>query len=116
MKIGSRTLLAKTCPYCGEFKQASEFRLRTGRKGVKYHQTDCEDCKTKMAKASDKANNDRLRALAGNSRRLWTEPEIKHVWELTDAGFKNREIAEALGRSLSSVNIAKSRFPRTTNL
>lgn len=108
MRIGTRTLVAKTCYGCGELKMASEFRKAHG----KWPQSDCRPCQHITAKQSDKRRNDQTQTTASNARSEWTEREVKALWELVDQGLTSREIGVKIGRSMTAVSQAKGRYPR----
>lgn len=92
--IVGRTLLAKTCPACGEFQQADRFRP-----------DGYAECWTCLA-ATKRAKNEATRPNASRWGYLWTGPELELVYTRND--LSPEQLARMLGRTKSAVESART--------
>ncbi|MEV5819373.1 hypothetical protein AB0L22_09370 [Micromonospora haikouensis] len=127
--VGRRTLLAKTCPACGELLPASRFQ----RQARGFYATNCgrctrrewlagqeQDARTEVVRgvnAWTKRQNDTMRADARRHGSEWTGPELEVVarTDLTAV-----QVASMLGRTPAAVraqrHLLKKVDPKTTAL
>lgn len=106
LNAGRRSLVAKSCAECGELKLAREFwRTNNG-----YYHAWCKRCQHLSAKNSDVRRNAESQDNARNRGNPWTETEIKELKQHIEEGLSGRDIASTMGRSVASINVAKSRY------
>jgi hypothetical protein len=107
-EIAGRTLLAKTCPTCLEFKQAFEFNIDPKLKNGG-HRTNCRVCHMRISNAIRKRFQSESIVEASKNRTEWTEKEIEHLQQLVNAGLKSREIARIMSRTYASITNTRHR-------
>ena len=105
----TRTLLAKTCTKCDEFKQGCEFMLRTQTGKVK-RSSWCVTCHYNQCKRNDKKSNALSLDSAINHHQRWTPSELDHLYVLRHVGDSRQEVAEILGRSIAAISVAYNRY------
>lgn len=129
-RVGTRTLLAKTCGMCGELKDAREFRLKkmNSKAGGLYHDTNCTPCVIvynrthgpkdpkkyqkysyhKLTREQQlehqnalKRMNAETRDTASNLHQPWTGADLNYALDPANGTVKERALK--LGRTYKSV-------------
>ena len=103
---GTRTVLAKSCSTCGDFKQASEFRMSRG----KWLQSQCKKCQHTAAKKSNQRTNGTSRDRAYRNNQPWTLAEVRQLEAYLQQGVPLANVAYRLNRTLFGVNSAIRRY------
>lgn len=110
-----RTLLARTCVRCGEFRQGNEFDFFYSKhKGCKRstltRQAWCRPCLREWVNKRNIEKNHESWDKATNARQLWTKAELDHLYMLHNVDYSWSVISEVLGRSLSAVTSAYNKY------
>lgn len=107
--VGTRTLLARSCSVCFEFKAGAEFRVfRNGSR-----QAQCKRCQYLSSKRSERITNDHSIKHASRQRAEWTTYEIDLLRKLCDDGWAVKDIAYRLSRTAFAIQTAKTRWVDT---
>lgn len=97
--VETRTLLAKSCARCHEFKQACEFAFIRGR----YYDAWCKKCHQKNTGRHRYLLQEKSRDDARKHRQEWTMAELHELTVLYTEGFGATAIAKKLGRTTTSI-------------
>lgn len=105
IRIGKRTILAKTCVICGVLKMANQF----GRVRKVYLDSYCRACHN--AHGRPVIRNHQKNALKGavRHRQPWSDEEVLRLCEMVSEGRTGPEMALALNRSVYAVYCMKNR-------
>lgn len=103
--VGYRTLLAKTCIMCDEFKQAAEFIWVGDYKYSPY----CRVCMKKYVMGIQSEHQKTTLSRAANAKLPWTDVDLIQLKSLIAKGWTTTEIALEMGRSFASVRAVKHR-------
>lgn len=110
MKIGKRTLLAKTCYICGEFKMADQFPLV-----VKcYRDSYCRKCHNTAPQVQMREHQNATLDGAKKHRKPWTDEDMRQLEALFLEGLSGPAVAHALGRSMYAVYTMKNKLMKET--
>jgi hypothetical protein len=104
--IGLRTILARTCTRCGEFKQADEFARVMGG----YCDSYCKDCHNAHSKPVMLAHQKEALRAATKHRQPWTDGECRRLAEMVSEGRTGPYMAKELNRSVYAVYTMKARL------
>lgn len=105
---GPRILVAKTCNFCGELRDAKCFpRI----KGV-YYNSWCKSCASKTYRRKTQRHQERSKEAAVNHRSTWTETDFRKMEEMTAEGRTAAQIALALNRSVYAINSIRYKMKR----
>jgi len=99
-----RTLVAKTCLGCGQLKMAEHFsKSKRTTQARAYYEAACKSCSSAQSAGITTRINDELLLTAHNHHQIWSGAEIKRLEELDALGWKAKDIAKDIGRSLNSI-------------
>lgn len=104
--VAHRVLLAKTCIKCGVLRDARFYHRRKDG----YFQAICFKCTSPSAQKATKRANHASWDTATKSGQRWTIAEINQLEELIKEGKPYKEIAQVVGRSITSITLAKRKY------
>lgn len=106
INVGTRTLLAKSCAACGEFKQSKEFVKSMGI----YKNSYCNKCRNEMAAPLVKEHQQEALDAAVRHRQPWTDQDIKALLAMIEKGCTGPQMALSLNRTVYSVYTMKNKL------
>ena len=108
--VGKRTILAKTCPLCGEFKMADQFGVLH-----KYYRASyCRRCHNVHGRPKIREHQLKALDVAHKHRRPWTEDDIDKMRQMIHEGLSGAQMALQLRRTLYAVYTMKNRLLEET--
>ncbi len=110
-RVGNRTLIARTCCTCGEFKMRSEFHNRSNGAA----QAVCKACAIKAGTEYNWYRNKESEETASRATAPWTKAEVRKLSQLVERGVPIRQIAYQMGRSIPSIDQARKKLRRSAS-